>query len=68
MRKLGWITTTLSVISQCQIIFSFIVSCIENSILGNNYINNLINYVILMNKFASKYRYYPQLNVSTWII
>ena len=26
--------------------FSSIVSCIENSILENNYINNLINYVI----------------------
>ena len=33
-----------------KIFFFFIVSCIENSIIENNYINNLIK-VITMNKY-----------------
>ena len=51
IRKLGSITMILLITSMSnKIFFFFIVSCIENSIIENNYINNLIK-VITMNKY-----------------
>ena len=51
IRKLGSITMILLITSMSnKIFFFFIVSCIDNSIIENNYINNLIK-VITMNKY-----------------
>ena len=51
IRKLGSITMILLITSMSnKIFFFFIVSCIDNSIIENNYINNLIK-VIAMNKY-----------------
>ena len=51
IRKLGSITMILLITSMSNKIFFFlIVSCIDNSIIENNYINNLIK-VITMNKY-----------------
>ena len=51
IRKLGSITMILLITSMSnKIFFFFIVSYIENSIIENNYINNLIK-VITMNKY-----------------
>ena len=51
IRKLGSITMILLITSTSnKIFFFFIVSCIDNSIIENNYINNLIK-VITMNKY-----------------